>query len=56
MLAATNEHLDTVEVLLEAGASMDVFSNSGHARELVIRLYICLISNQSLTSILLTEL
>ena len=35
MLAAVYGHFDTVKVLLDAGASIFVFSNTGHRNELV---------------------
>ena len=35
MLAAVNGHLNTVKVLLDAGASITVLSNTGHRKELV---------------------
>ena len=35
MLAAVNGHLNTVKVLLDAGASIFVYCNTGHRNELV---------------------
>ena len=41
MLAAVNGYLNPVKELLDAGASIEVLSDSAHRKESVMRLYIC---------------
>ena len=38
MLAAVNGYLDPVKVLMDAGASIEVLSDSAHRKESVMRL------------------